>query len=175
LPDRFVLHRGERRVLKFDVFNCHYRREIVSGIQVLVVGSDVGKRSALVNILEECGLEPVIASNLVEALDILARRPMHVVFCEENLSDGGFREILRLVKSARPEIQVVLSSMLRDVEEYIEAMNLGAFDFITPPYRATQIISVVNGASKRYRLRLEDETLTYIPPEALPHGGRSIS
>lgn len=147
----------------------------MSGIQVLVVGSDVGKRTALVDVLEECGLEPVIASNLVEARNILARRTMHVVFCEENLSDGGFREILRLVKPARPEIQVVVSSMLRGVEEYIEAMNLGAFDFITPPYRATQIISVVNGASQRYRLRLEDESLTYIPSEELRHRGRSVS
>src|SRR5258708_34443470 len=103
-------------------------------IQVLVVGSAVGKRNALIDILEECGLEPVIASNLGEVSNILARRPMHVVFCEDNLPDGGFREILRLVKANRPEIQVVLSSMLGDVNESIETINLGAFDFIAPPY-----------------------------------------
>src|SRR5258707_1428876 len=102
-------------------------------IQVLVVGSAVGKRKALVDILEECGLEPVIASNLGEVRNILGRRPIHVVFCEDNLPDGGFREILRLVKANRPEVQVVLSSMLGDVDEYIEAMNLGAFDFVAPP------------------------------------------
>ena len=144
-------------------------------IQVLVVGSDVEKRTAIVDVLEECGLEPVIASSLEETRNILARRPMHVVFCEENLTDGGFREILRLVKATRPEIQVVVSSMLGDVDEYIEAMNLGAFDFIAPPYRGTEIISVVDSASKRYRLKRKDETIPYIPAEELPHGGKSVA
>jgi len=147
----------------------------VSWIHVLVVGWDAAKRAALVDILEECGLEPVIASNLEEAHNILARRPMHVVFCEDNLSDGGFRELLRLVKADTPEIQVVVSSRLVDVDEYIEAMNLGAFDFIAPPYRGTEIISVVDSASKRYRLKRKDGTIPYIPADELPHRGKSVA
>jgi DNA-binding NtrC family response regulator len=130
-------------------------------IHVLVVGSDIGKRTALVDILEACGLEPMIASNVEETRQILARRPLHMVFCEDNLPDGGFREILRLVKANRPEIQVVVSSMLGDVDEYVEAMNLGAFDFIAPPYRSTEIVCVVDGACKRYRLKRKDETILY--------------
>jgi len=141
-------------------------------IQVLVVGSAVGKRNALIDILEECGLEPVIASNLGEVRNILGRRPIHVVFCEDNLPDGGFREILRLVKANRPEVQVVLSSMLGDVDEYIEAMNLGAFDFISPPYRSTEIASVVDSASRRYRLKRKDEAILYDQTEELLQGGK---
>ena len=147
----------------------------MSWIQVLVVGSDVRKRTALVDILEECGLEPVIASNLEETRKILARTPMHVMFCEDYLPDGGFREMLRLVKATRPEIQVVVSSMLADVDEYIEAMNLGAFDFIAPPYRGTEIISVVDSASKRYRLKRKDEPVLYNQTEELPQDGESVA
>ena len=126
-------------------------------IQVLVTGCDAGKRTALLNILEEYGLEPMIASNVEETRQILERRPMHVVFCEDRLPDGGFREILCLVKANRPEVQVVVSSMLGDVHEYSEAMNLGAFDFIAHPYRSSEIISVVHGAYRRYRLKRKDE------------------
>ena len=151
------------------------RRRIVSFIQVLVVGSDVENRTALVDILEECGLEPVIASNVEETGNILARRPAHVVFCEDNLSDGSFREILRLVKTTRPEIQVVVSSKLGDVEEYIEAMNLGAFDFIAPPYRDTDVVSVVDSACDRYRLKRKDESFLYIRTGELPQGGGSVA
>ena len=144
----------------------------MSFIQVLVVGSDVENRTALVDILEECGLEPVIASNLEETRNILARRPMHVVFCEDNLIDGGFREILRLVKAATPEIQVVVSSRLADVDEYIEAMNLGAFDFIAPPYRDADVISVIDSACDRYRLKRKDESFLYIQTgDPRPGGG----
>ena len=143
----------------------------MSFIQVLVVGSDVGNRTALVNILEECGLEPVIASNVEETRTILARRPTHVVFCEDNLPDGSFREILRLVKATRPESQVVVSSKLGGVDEYIEAMNLGAFDFIAPPYRDADVISVTDGACDRYRLKRKDESFLYIQTGESPQGG----
>ncbi|MCU1300208.1 MAG: two component, sigma54 specific, transcriptional regulator, Fis family [Candidatus Sulfotelmatobacter sp.] len=141
-------------------------------IQVLVVGSAVGKRNALIDILEECGLKPVIASNLGEVRNILGRRPIHVVFCEDNLPEGGFREILRLVKANRPEVQVVLSSMLGDVDEYIEAMNLGAFDFVAPPYRRPEIVTVVDSASRRYRLKRKDEAIPYDQTEVLVQGGK---
>jgi DNA-binding NtrC family response regulator len=147
----------------------------VNRIQVLVVGADVGKRTALVDILEECGLEPMIASNVKETRQILARRLMHVVFCEDSLPDGGFREILCLVKANRPEIQVVLSSMLGDVDEYIEAMNLGAFNFIAPPYRSTEIVSVVDGACKRYRLKRKEEAGLFDPAQVLLQGGKFVA
>ena len=147
----------------------------MSFIQVLVVGSDVGNRTALVNILEECGLEPVIASNVEETGNLLARRPAHVVFCEDSLPDGSFREILRLVKATQPEIQVVVSSKLGDVEEYIEAMNLGAFDFIAPPYRGTDVVSVVDSACDRYRLKRKDESFLYIQTREWPPGGESAA
>ena len=139
----------------------------MKSIQVLVTGCDAGKRTALLNMLAEYGLEPMIAANVEETRQILERRPMQVVFCEDRLPDGGFREILCLVKANRPEVQVVVSSMLGDVHEYIEAMNLGTFDFIAPPYRSSEIISVVHGAYRRYRLKRKDEDVLYHQTEEL--------
>jgi len=147
----------------------------VNPIQVLVTGCDAGKRTALLNMLEEYGLEPMIASNVEETRQILERRPLHVVFCEDKLPDGGFREVLCLVKASRPEIQVVLSSMLGDVHEYIEAMNLGAFDFVAPPYRSSEIASIVDGAYSRYRLRRKDEAGLFDQTEELCKAGKSVA
>jgi DNA-binding NtrC family response regulator len=147
----------------------------VNPIQVLVTGCDAGKRTALLSMLEEYGLEPMIASNVEETRQVLGRRPMHVVFCEDKLPDGGFREVLCLVKASRPEIQVVLSSMLGDVHEYIEAMNLGAFDFVAPPYRSSEIVSIVDGAYRRYRLRRKDEAGLFDQTEELCKAGKSVA
>ena len=60
-----------------------------------------------------------------------------------------------------------MSSMLGGVHEYIEAMNLGAFDFIAFPYRSSEIISVVHGAYRRYRLKRKDEGVLYHQTEEL--------
>src|SRR6202140_2671039 len=171
----FVLRGYERCALEFAVLQFQCRRQIVNPIQVLVTGCDAGKRTALLNMLEEYGLEPMIASNVEETRQILERRALHVVFCEDKLPDGGFREVLCLVKASRPEIQVVLSSMLGDVHEYIEAMNLGAFDFVAPPYRSSEIASIVDGAYSRYRLRRKDEAGLFDQTEELCKAGKSVA
>jgi FixJ family two-component response regulator len=59
------------------------------------------------------------------------------------------------------------SVSIGDVHEYIEAMNPGAFDFIAPSYRISEIISVVDGAYRCYRLKQKDESVLYHPTEEL--------
>jgi DNA-binding NtrC family response regulator len=142
----------------------------VSWIQVMVAGAEGGRRTSLVNVLTECGLEPVVASTLQEIHTILSQQTVHVMFCDDNPHGGSFREILPLVKTARPEVQVVVSSMLRDLDEYIEAINLGAFDFVAPPYRGADIVSIVDSACERYRLKRNDDTMFYIQEKGLPQG-----
>ena len=77
----------------------------MKSIQVLVTGCDAGKRTALLNMLEEYGLEPMIASNVEETRQILERRPMHVVFCEDKLPDGGFEKIFAWSRAAGPRFR----------------------------------------------------------------------
>ena len=116
----------------------------MSWIQVLVASSNGERRATLTKILGECSLEPVFASNVEEVRTILVQSSVDLVFCEDNLPEGDFREVLRLAKATRPEAQVVVSSLLGEWEEYLEAMQLGAFDYVAPPYRDTEILSIVN-------------------------------
>jgi FixJ family two-component response regulator len=64
---------------------------------------------------------------------------------------------------------------VRDVHEYIEAMNLGAFDFVAPPYRSSEIVSIVDGAYRRYRLRRKDEAGLFDQTEELCKAGKSVA
>jgi len=134
----------------------------MSSIQVLVASSDVERRATLAKILGECGLEPVFASNLEEVRIVLLQSSVHLVFCEDNLPEGDFREILRLAKATRPEAQVVVSSFLGGWDEYLEAMRLGAFDFIAPPYRSAEILSIVKVVYQDYCVKQKKERRYYI-------------
>jgi len=149
----------------------------VSWIKVLVAGSDPEKRGTLVNILMESGLEPMVASDIEEVRNILARKQLHIIFCEHNLSGGGFREILRMATQMGSLVEVVVSSMLGELDEYLHAMKLGAFDFVAPPYRGADIISIVDNACQHYLLRRKKESFFYVPPTAqiLPSGGKAIA
>jgi DNA-binding NtrC family response regulator len=138
----------------------------MSWIKVLVAGSDSKKRGALVDILMESGLEPMVASDFEEVRSILVREQLHVIFCENNLPGGGFREIIRLATEMGSLVEVVVSSMLGELDEYLEAMKLGAFDFVAPPYRGADIISIVDNACQHYlRRRKNNKALFYLPSE----------
>ena len=139
----------------------------MSWIKVLVAGSDPKKRAALVDILMESGLEPMVASDLDEVRDILARKQLHIIFCEHNLPGGGFQEILRIARRMRSLVEVVVSSMMGELDEYLDAMRLGAFDFVAPPYRGADIISIVDNACQHYLFRRKNsEAMFYVPQEA---------
>lgn len=125
----------------------------MSWLQVLVACSDPGRRSVLVDILSQLGLEPVIAADMNGVRTLFAQRPLHLVLCEDGLPQGGFRELLRLAKATGSEVAVVVCSLLGELDQYLEAMQLGAFDFIAPPYRRGEVEFIVNSVRKNYLLK----------------------
>jgi two-component system, response regulator, stage 0 sporulation protein F len=134
----------------------------MSWFQVLVACSNPGRSIALVDILTQLGLEPVIAGDINEVRTIVARPPLHLVFCEEELPEGGFRGVLRLIKATGSEVAVVVFSLLGELDQYLEAMQQGAFDFIAPPYRRGEVELIVNSVRKNYLLKRMGGTHSYI-------------
>ena len=95
----------------------------MSWLGVLVASSDAGKQTVLVDILAQCGLEPMTATNVGEVRAALAQRPVHLVFCEDALPEGGFREVLWLAKATGSEVPLVVSSLLGEIDEYQRRKN----------------------------------------------------
>ena len=118
-----------------------------SPLRVSVVSSDPDNGRKLGSILSECGLDPVLAATLEEAQSLLAKRDVSLVFCDAELADGTFRELLRLTESAK--IPVVVASRVHETLQYLEAMRLGAFDFIASPYRRSEVEHIVASALHR--------------------------
>jgi DNA-binding NtrC family response regulator len=81
----------------------------------------------------------VYTSSVGEARQILAHEPIAMVICEDHLADGSFRDMLGAVSSQRSQVPVVVTAHVDDQVEYLEAMRLGAFDFIAAPYRRAEV------------------------------------
>jgi len=120
--------------------------------QVLVACGDPETRRALVNIFTQSELEPVLACTVGEAHASLALRPISLTFCEDRLPGGGYGELLRETALSGSHVPLVVVSALGDAEQYVEAMDQGALDYITPPYRRADIESIVN---RRQEKRME--------------------
>jgi DNA-binding NtrC family response regulator len=140
-------------------------------IQVLVAGSGVESGAILEDILVSCGVNPLIASSLEEVRIVLLYRPVHLIFCEDRLPGGDLYDILRLTQAIHPEVLVVLTSLLGAWEEYLEAMQLGAFDFITPPYRTEDVVSIVDNVCRERNTKDRGDLLRSYRNAAKPNDG----
>jgi DNA-binding NtrC family response regulator len=107
--------------------------------KTLVVIHDPPSVDALSQRLAGRGLDLIFCSTVSEAVNLLARETVNAVFSQARLPDGTFREILRLADPRRSHIPVVVCSDFYDKNTYIEAMSLGAFDYIAYPFRRQEV------------------------------------
>ncbi len=105
---------------------------------ILLATSDPENGRALLDLISPCGRTIVQASSVPEAEEALSDG-IWLAFCEDRLPGGGYGEFLRRSKLTGSEVPVVVSSSLGGPEQYLEAMRLGAHDYITVPYQAGAI------------------------------------
>lgn len=135
--------------------------------RILIVASDSDKRRELVGVLRRCGIDATLCGGLAEAFPYVVQPvAFHVIFCEETLVDGNYRDLLHLAKQSGSEIPVVVCSLLGEFPAYLEAMELGAFDFVAPPYGLLQVQSIIDSVKREFpkksSARADSTAATYI-------------
>ena len=104
----------------------------MSPSRVLVVSASEN-RDLVTSALSHWAIDPVCCSGVAEAVRLLPDAHPSLIFCEEVLADGTYRDVLReLSKSAKTRLVVISPATDRD-DTYNEAINLGAFDMIASP------------------------------------------
>jgi DNA-binding NtrC family response regulator len=117
--------------------------------RVLIALADPASRRALSNLLPLHDVEPVFAATLREARAVLAHEPVALVVCEDILHDGSYRDLLPVARAAKGDVPVVVTSRVDNPEEYLEAMKLGAFDFVAEPFSRTEMDRILHNALNR--------------------------
>ncbi len=114
--------------------------------EVLIATADLEICRRLASILSQWGFEPVCAATVGKAKAILAQQCVLMIFCEDRLADGGFRDVLRAAKRLQSKVRLVMTSRREDEKGYLEAIQLGAFDVIPSPCRPADVHRVVSHA-----------------------------
>ncbi len=127
--------------------------------RILVVDDDESLRRVTQVQLEDEGYTVSAACNGEEALSILMRKPEDLVITDLSMPGMSGVDLLRKIRSEYPETTVVLVTAFGTVETAVEAMKLGAYDYITKPVNPESLRLVVARALERLSLREEIQTL----------------
>ena len=121
---------------------------------LLIVDDELGARESLEVILEDDYRVLSVASGQ-EALETLRKEPIDLVLLDVNMPDMDGLEVLGKIKGQDEEIDVIMVSALNLARKAVDAVKLGAYDYITKPYEPEDILSTVNRVISKQRLHRE--------------------
>jgi two-component system response regulator AtoC len=124
-------------------------------MNVLVVDDELGLRHTLSRILEAEGHAVRSASGGEDALALLADASADVVLCDVRMAGMDGLAFLDRYKANGGAALVVMMSAYGDDDGAVEAIRRGAYDFVSKPFRADQILLVLRKAIERERLERE--------------------
>jgi len=120
-------------------------------ISVLVVDDELLIRKSLSRVLRSKGYAVELASTGAEGLERAANLRPHVMILDMRLPDTDGLSVLRRVRQLDPLVQVIVFTAFGDVQSAVDAMKLGACDFLRKPYEMEDILLAVEGAARTFR------------------------
>jgi DNA-binding NtrC family response regulator len=110
-----------------------------NGLPILIISCRPENRRMLLRVFDGLPIDSYSASTISQACESLAARSFSVVFCEERLSDGSYRDLLQYVRANCEGTRFVVMLCTGEWEEYLEALRLGAEEVLRCPLQPTDI------------------------------------
>jgi two-component system, NtrC family, response regulator AtoC len=128
-------------------------------LKVLIVEDDLATRKGLEESIKDLGGEPYSVGTAKEAGKALNEIDPRLLIVDIHLPDGDGIEILRLAREGDPDREGIVITGQGSIDNAIEALRAGAFDYLLKPLRPAQLEVVFNRLTDRRRLETEVETL----------------
>ena len=127
--------------------------------RILVVDDEDGMREMLTMSLRHRGYEVSSAENGREALVKLGEESFDVVLTDVRMPELDGLALLRAIEEAQIPVVVLMMSAFAELDIAIEALTLGASDYVSKPFKTDEVILKLRMAEERRRLEDEREAL----------------
>src|SRR5438105_5740993 len=127
-------------------------------IRALIVDDDRTLREGCASVLRAEGINVEVASRGVEAIQMIHRTRFDIMFVDVYLEPVSGIDVLKAVMATAPTTLVVLMTGNPSVDSSIEAMRIGAWEYLPKPYSGTQLQLLVGRAAHTVTARRETET-----------------
>jgi DNA-binding NtrC family response regulator len=127
--------------------------------RILVVDDEVNIREALSALLQDDGFQVTTAATAEEAIATLGKEQFNVVISDLRMDGGSGLDILRWMRETCPEIEMIILTAYGTVEGAVEAMKLGAYDYISKPVDRRRLGLLIEKSLEKQRLSMENRSL----------------
>jgi len=119
--------------------------------KILVVDDEENARIGLSKLLAQEGYEVESVANGLEAMEFLRQKKVHLVISDINMPEMNGLSFLKELNRQYPSLSVIMITAYGGVESYLEAMNLGAFEYIHKPVKLDELKAVMKKIFTRHR------------------------
>ncbi len=127
------------------------------GIKVLIIDDDHSIRNMLSIVLKNEGYEVIAVESAIVALKKLKKEMIDLIISDIKMPEISGIELLRKVKSIDQEIPVIMITGFASTNDAVEAMKLGAEDYIIKPFNLDELKIIINKSI--YRKTIEKENI----------------
>src|SRR4030066_412478 len=132
------------------------RESAVSNVRILVVDDEMIVCESCRRILEEEGYEVEAALSGKEAFEKMKANSFDIVITDLKMPGIDGMEVLKTFRKEYPDSIIIMITGFSTVETAVEAMKLGAFDYIPKPFTPDEVAIVVKKAIEKKNLMLEN-------------------
>ncbi len=126
---------------------------------ILIIDDEAFIRENVQRILHEDGYRVLDAENSKEALELINQEDIDLALLDLNLGSENGIDLLGAIKEANPGLLVIIITGYGSVESAVNALKLGAFDYMKKPFKADALRVIVKLALQTQELKREVRTL----------------
>ena len=126
---------------------------------ILLIDDDDVLRRILAHHLEEAGYRVASQSRGGPALEVLTTTDIDLVVTDIQMPEMNGYELLKRVQVISPETPVIVMTAFGSIDSAVQAMKLGAEDYLTKPFNKEELLLNVSKALEHHQLVLENRHL----------------
>ena len=127
--------------------------------KILVIDDEAGMCSLINTVLSDEGYRVTVTQKPQDGAAMLREDAFDLVITDLRMPKMDGMEILQAVKSVSPAMPVILITAYGAVDSAVQAMKLGAADYVAKPFRNAELCAAVNNVLEKTRLREENRRL----------------
>jgi DNA-binding NtrC family response regulator len=129
------------------------------GLGVLIVDDQEMVRGICRQVVESLGYRPFVAESGPKALSVIEQQPVDVVIADIRMPGMSGIELLERVKAGNPRIEVIIMTGYASVPSAVQAMKLGAADYIVKPFSSEEMKLLLGRLAETLDLKDENRYL----------------